>query len=64
MRYIKDSKNDFYNGVKSFDFISSRRKRRCKNYQIKFIGTQARSRYDQLVYMAHIPCIRYRYSFQ
>ena len=63
MRYIKDSKNDFYYGIKCFDFISSRRKRRCKNYQIKFFGREERTCYDITVYMARIPCILYKYSF-
>jgi len=48
MDYIKSSKNNLI-GIKSFKVMSSRRKRRCINYQVHCFGIKE-DNYGSTVY--------------
>lgn len=63
MYYINLGDNSRYVGIKSFKEMSSRRKRRCINYQISFNGSIDTSNYDIQIYTVSIPSINYRYSY-
>mgnify|MGYP003148551723 CR=1 FL=1 len=63
MDYIKSSsQRDGLIGIKSFKVMSSRRKRRCINYQVHCFGIKG-DNYGSTVYTIVIPSIKYRYSY-
>jgi len=59
MYYITSSKNrNTRFGIKSFKEISSRRKRRCRNYQTFFYACETKKH----TYI-RVPCIDYSYKY-
>ena len=59
MHYITSSKNrNTKFGIKYFKEISSRRKRRCRNYQTSFYTCET----TKLTYV-RVPCIDYSYKY-
>jgi len=59
MYYITSSKNrNTRFGIKSFKEISSRRKRRCRNYQTFFYAFETK----KFTYIG-VPCIDYEYKY-